>query len=436
MIRLEINSCWKVFRLTLLMLLAFSCSKDDGIIDEIPPEGTGEPIENSKTFIYEKFQENYLWLDELPEIDPNSYNSDSGLVEALRYKEVDRWSFVTDLAAYKALFENAQTKGFGVGMSYIEGEKRLMVRFTYAKAPMGLAGVDRGWEFYKINDVLVSSIENPWEALDTDSEVKFTFITTSNDTVTRSMTRTDYEINTVLHKSIHEVANRKVGYLVYESFLNDTTELDDAFAFFADENIEDLVIDLRYNGGGRDYTAFYLAAQIGGHEVQRNVVAEYVYNAKRAAKGDGGRYAPPPVKNAVNLDRLFFITTKSSASASEMVINSMFPYKEVILIGERTHGKPFGMRVFEEEDYGIVLAPITFQLLNAHGNGHYFDGIPVDHEVIDDIFHAWGDPEEACFKKALQLISGEEDQVALKSARLRPIPVPLERGLQEITGAY
>ncbi len=437
---LKLNNYWKLLGLAFVMLLAFSCSKDNDII-EPPVVDPVEPVENSKTFIYDHFKANYLWLDELPEVDPNTYSSDQDLVNALRYEEVDRWSYVANLQEHNALFDDAQTKGFGVGMSYFvenEGEEnektRLLVRFTYLKAPMGLAGVDRGWEFYKINDVSVSSMENPWEAFDTDSEVKFTFITTENDTVDHSMTRTDYEINTVLHKSVLEVSNRKVGYLVYESFLGEKsiTELDSAFSYFTTEGIEDIVVDLRYNGGGSLWLAYHLSAQLGGSDIIDKHFISFKYNSNF----EDEHWAIPSANHAVNLPRLHFITTEGSASASEMVINCLFPYKEVILIGEKTHGKPVGMEVEKSEDYNIALAAVTFQLLNAHGNGHYFSGIPVDHEVDDDIFKAWGDPQELCLKKALSLISGEDDQVALKSARVRPMQVPLERGLQEITGAY
>ena len=424
---------WRLFVFATILLLAFSCSKDEEIIEEPPVE---EPIENSKTFIYDHFKDNYLWLDELPEVDPNNYASDAALVDALRYKEVDRWSYVANLQEHRALFENAETKGFGVGMSYIQEEKRLMVRFTYEKAPMGLAGVDRGWEFYKIGGTKVSDMEEPWQAFNTDSEVDFTFITTSNDTVERSMTRTDYEINTVLHKSVQDAGGRKVGYLVYESFLGETSmgELDNAFEYFTSEGIEDIVVDLRYNGGGSLWTAYRLSGQLGGTDVEDKHFFSIVYNSKRS--DEGGNYSIPTVTSKVNFPRIYFITTEGSASASEMVINCLFPFKEIILIGETTHGKPVGMEVEESEDYDIALAAVTFQLLNSHGNGHYFNGIPVDYAVIDDIFRAWGDPEEACLKKALQLISGEGGEVAMKSARVKPIPVPLKRGLQEITGAY
>jgi hypothetical protein len=195
------------------------------------------------------------------------------------------------------------------------------------------------------------------------------------------------------------------------------------------------VIDLRYNGGGSTTPAFQLIDLIGGNAVKNKVFASVVYNSKRT-KDNGSLIYPTPSALALNVDQLFFITTESSASASELVINSMFPYKEVILIGEKTYGKPVGMEVFESKEYDIALAPVTFKLLNADGEGDYFDGIPVNYQVADDVFRAWGDPAEACLKTALDIIGGNPPAVGLKSIQLQPKGLPLKRGLQEVTGAY
>jgi hypothetical protein len=75
-------------------------------------------------------------------------------------------------------------------------------------------------------------------------------------------------------------------------------------------------------------------------------------------------------------------------------------------------------------------------LLNADGEGDYFDGIPVNYQVADDVFRAWGDPAEACLKTALDIIGGNPPAVGLKSIQLQPKGLPLKRGLQEVTGAY
>ena len=416
------------YLLAMLLFFSISCSKDEVIPEE-------EVVENSRTYIYDIFKDSYFWLEQLPELDPNQYSTNEDLVDALRYDEIDRWGFVIGLDEYKALYEEGETKGFGVGLA-LTLDDRLMVRFTYAASPMGLAGVDRGWEIIQINDDALADIADLNAAFDTDSEVKFTFLNTAGETVERFMTRTDYKINTVLHWSVIETTEGNVGYLVFESFLEPLeAELDEPFSFFKAENIEDIVVDLRYNGGGNLGVAFYLASLVGGNSIKDKVVASVIYNSTRS--DENVSYKIPVSDLAVNINRLFFITTESSASASEFVINSMYPYKEVVLVGEKTHGKPVGMEVFLSEEYNIALAPVTFQVVNAQGNGDYFDGIPVDYDVTDDIFHAWGDPEETCLKQVLDIISGNVSAVAtLKSAQRQTKGLPLKRGVQEITGAF
>ena len=433
---MKINKIEKLIRLLLIGVLFFgiSCSKDEVIPEDEIIEEEEEIVENSLTYIYDVFNDHYFWLDEVPELDPNTYSSNEELLDALRYDEVDRWSFVADLDAYLALYEEAETKGYGVGMS-LDPDNKLMVRFTYKNAPMGLAGVDRRWEIHRINDTAVTDLPDILGAFDTDSPVKFTFVDLMGDTVSSTMTRTDYNMNTVLHTSVIETESAKVGYLVFESFLDPSeAELNEAFTYFKEQNINELIVDLRYNGGGSFQIAYQLAALVGGNDILNKPLASFIYNQNHTDENVTYGVLEADVRS-VNLDRLFFITTESSASASEFVINSMFPYKEVILVGEKTHGKPVGMQVFAFKDYNLALAPVTFQIVNAYGNGHYFNGIPVDYPEVDDIYHAWGDPEEACLKQALNIIEGN-DVVVMKSAKLKPRGLPLKRGLQEITGAY
>ncbi len=414
---------------SLLLFLGISCSEEE---DPVPDPVV---VQNSKTAIYDAFKEWYFWLDKLPEVNPNGYSSDQALLEALRYDELDRWSFIAPLDEYLALFQDAETKGFGVSMAQTL-DKKLMVRFAYKQAPMGSVGVHRGWEILKIDGVPVKNIPNLNVAFDTDNEVVFTFVTTANDTVEHAVTRTNYKINTVLHRSVIDHNGTKVGYLVYESFIGEKTdELDEAFELFQSEGVEELVIDLRYNGGGRLDIAMTLGELIGGDEVVGQVMGKMIYNSKKS--GDNiafGTNEENPLR--LNLDRLFFITTKETASASEMMINSMFPYKEIVTLGQTTHGKPVGMTILQAKKYNLALAPVTFKILNANDEGDYFDGIPVDYEVVDDIFKAWGNPQEACLSQALSVIDGSVIATSMKSSQIHPVGIPLKRGLQEITGAH
>src|SRR5690606_31472809 len=108
----------------------------------------------------------------------------------------------------------------------------------------------------------------------------------------------------------------------------------------------------------------------------------------------------------IEIDRLIFITSRGSASSSELLINCLSPYLDVILIGDDTYGKPVGafpLSGFYEalEESNVELVPITFAIANAEGNAAYFEGFPVDFPVPDDPTRNWGNPEEKQFKAAL-----------------------------------
>lgn len=118
--------------------------------------------------------------------------------------------------------------------------------------------------------------------------------------------------------------------------------------------------------------------------------------------------------NSLNLKRVFFITSDGSASASELLINGIKPYIEVILIGKNTHGKPVGMRTFRYKD--MVAAFITFKGINANNEGDYYNGIPIDAATRDGLEKEFGDPEEDCLKQAYYYIENNAFMPTLKSA--------------------
>ena len=142
---------------------------------------------------------------------------------------------------------------------------------------------------------------------------------------------------------------------------------------------------------------------------------------------------------ALDLNRVFFITTSETASASELVINSLTSYMDVFLVGSRTHGKPVGMYVFEIEKLDLAILPICFKTTNSIGYGDYFDGLPVTIDETDDIDHNWGDPEEAMLKTAMEAITQPvvtSRHSSLKSTQAM-LQQPLEyKGIYQIIGAY
>ncbi len=164
----------------------------------------------------------------------------------------------------------------------------------------------------------------------------------------------------------------------------------------------ELVLDLRYNGGGLVDVAVHLASLIGGTRTNGQVMLNYVHNDKIGpVLNKTTRFTSPD--EALNLQRLVVITTRSSASASELVINSLRPFIPVTVIGDTTYGKPVGQ-------YGLrfcdkVLYPVAFSIKNANLEGDFFDGIAVDCAAGDDYRSSARRPGRGVLRRSADLHS-------------------------------
>jgi len=156
-------------------------------------------------------------------------------------------------------------------------------------------------------------------------------------------------------------------------------------------------VDLRYNSGGFLAIARVLADLIGGAVTQGQIFYSLQFNADNAALNETRFFRD--TANAVDMQRVVFITTSSTASASEMVINGLMPFVDVVLIGDTTFGKPVGQLGFQF--CGLVLRPVTFRTVNAVGNTDFFGGFPPDCGAADDLDGAFGDPAEASLAEAI-----------------------------------
>jgi C-terminal processing protease CtpA/Prc len=179
-------------------------------------------------------------------------------------------------------------------------------------------------------------------------------------------------------------------------------ELRAAFTRFRDAGVTQLVIDLRYNGGGLLSTAAVLGSLIDQDGAGEPLILE-TYNDRHQEMNRRRLMFTEP--EAVNVPRVVFLATGRTASASEQVINGLAPYLDVKVVGSRTLGKPVGADSWTHCDYAI--APITFHSLNAAGQGDYFNGIEPLCEVPDDLLHELGDPNEAQLRAALRVLYDE-----------------------------
>jgi hypothetical protein len=213
----------------------------------------------------------------------------------------------------------------------------------------------------------------------------------------------DVTITSVKDITVLDTPDGPVGYLMFTTFvLPGEDELKAAFTMFRERGVQQLVIDLRYNGGGLLRTAALLGSLIAADAAGKPLIVE-TYNARHGELNRERLMFETP--EAVNATHVVFLTTRRTASASEQVINGLLPYLDVDVVGGTTLGKPVGADSWDHCEYTI--APITFHSLNAAGAGDFFQGIQPACFVDDDLLHRLGDPEEAQLGSALRVLAGQ-----------------------------
>jgi len=363
--------------------------------------GANHPSNNNyKSFLYNLFQTQYFWADKVPDsIDLDRYNSPQEMIDDLRYKPKDRWSMVLTKQENNN-FLTQKSGGFGFAPIDINGT--IMVLFVRIGSPADKAGVKRG-DIIKTVDNEKASIEKILSYKSKlDTEVEFgIYRNSTRNNLTISIKVQDYSFKVSDKKILYTPNRQKVGYFRLDSFTATATEeIDKAFDYFKLENIDKLVVDLRYNGGGSVVTASILLDKFA-RDRDNQLQFRLRWNNEYQNKNEEGRFETDD--NSINLEQIIFLTTQNTASASELVINAMKPYLEddIITIGTKTHGKPVGME--GETDGTYIYYLINFVIENCNGFYDYFDGLGVTNgcQTPDDITHQLGDPLELMLKKAL-----------------------------------
>lgn len=414
-----------------VFLVSFSaCLKDRDVEEE------NRKAEN-KAF-YELMQDWYFWYDQMPEIKPNNYPSVYEVLEALRQKPVDRWSYISSRADFDAYYQESKYIGYGFGMGW-DDQDRLRITFVFKDSPMFAKGVARGWIIDAINGTKIQPGVDIGKLLGENKvgvSNTFKFIQPDNSVLEESFTKTELVMNNVLHHEVIPVNGKKVGYLVLKGFNTPTVaELNQAFETFTTEGIDEFILDMRYNGGGQTNVANVLASMIGGNRVVKKPFSKYVYNARQAPMYNFvDSFAT--VTKSLQIERLITICTGATASASELIINGLKPYMPVYIVGDNTYGKPLGMNAWYY-GYKYAFVPITFKIDNANNEGSYFNGLPADIFAADDKSRDFGDPEEQSLKAALNLVAGGPVIKGAPAARKDQIqPWEQLKGLRAVIGAY
>ena len=420
------------FASAIFVLIAFSaCNKNTDDLKaplttpggDPPPVVTVNPdlIKDSSLLIA---RDMYLWNTQIPEtFNARSFTDPAAIMKGIRpfsmeegfNQPVDRWSFAMKKVEWDRLSsgQSSVSSNHGAegdfGMTvFFRAAGDLRVRLVEPNSPAAAAGIKRGWRITQINgNTNITSanatfiVDNIYNA--TTASVAFTLPDGNSQTI--ALTAARYTEVPVYKDTVYQYGEERIGYLVYNSFLGQPAQIRAQFAQvfnrFTAAGVNNMVVDLRYNGGGYVSLAEDLANYLAPASANGGIMMKQLYNAKNSRYNSTTNFRKA---GGINLPEIYFIVSKSSASASELLINVLSPYMNVNLIGpSATHGKPVGYSPIPVGDWYVF--PISFKTTNKNGEGNYYNGLPITKQMADGLDKDWGDVTESCLASAIQHIT-------------------------------
>ena len=398
---------------------------------------------NEKMFLRSWTNDFYLWFAEVPDTNPNSIADVIQYFDALKTTQLtasmqpkDRFHFDLDTDEWRALSQSGQSFGFGAELMIIgDGRppRRAVVAFVEPGTPASTGGVTRGMEVLRINNVDFVN-DNTQAGVDTlnaaffpsaaNQTFTFVFDAPTGPDLTVALTTANITHTPVLLDQIIPQGGDTVGYLVFNDHIA-TAEAQLVAAINRLQGVDDLILDIRYNGGGFLDIASELAYMISG---RTGTFETQVFNSKNPNRNPvlDQPLTPTPIHTTtqdfsgppnqplptLSLPRVYVITGPNTCSASEAIINGLRGVGvQVFQIGSTTCGKPFGF--YPQDNCGTTYFSIQFQGLNAMNFGDYPDGFAPNNQtgassvklsgcsVADDLTRVFGDPNEGRLKATL-----------------------------------
>jgi C-terminal processing protease CtpA/Prc len=410
-----------------------------------PPSATACSLSARKQWALAQLNEWYLFPDKLAaSVDPAPFNTLDDYVDALvapaRAEGHDRhFTYVSSIAEENAFYTNGTSAGLGVQLQAYS-DPSLFVVDAYEGAPGLAAGLDRGTEILAIgtssknlrtiSDLVASG---GWDAVsdalgpDTQGTTRvFQIRQPSSAVSTLSITKRAFDIPPVSSRfgsKIIEDGGRKVGYVNLRTFVTTADRsLREAFATFKAQGVTEIIVDLRYNGGGLISVANLFSELLNAQRAGQ-VLSYQLFRPSKASQNVTNTIGSQP--QAIAATKIAFIGTDWTASASELVINAERPYlgNNIALIGDNTYGKPVGQIALDLPDCDDRLRAIAFETQNSAHEGGYYTGLAskmaVTCQATDDVFRQLGDPQEQSIRTALDFLAGRACTPIQSSASLK-----------------
>lgn len=436
----------KINFITAFLLIVFtfqSCQDQDDVI----PASTNLDIQN---FIWKGMNFYYLWQADVPNLSDDrfanrqefntfltGYPNPKNLFDALRVdKTIDRFSWIVSdyLELEGQLQGTTNNNGVEFGLVYKPGSTTDIfgyVRYIIPNSDAATKDIRRGDVFYGVNgtQLTISNYQTLLFGSNNDYTLNLADINGGEFTPNGksvALTKTALDENPILLNTVINSGSHKIGYLMYNGFYsNYDTQLNNAFGTLKSQGITDFVLDLRYNGGGSVQTATRLASMITG-QFTGQVFAKEQWNAKIESYATNpqslntlfaDKIETTPI-NSLNLSKIYILTSKSTASASELVINGLKPYIEVVQIGDVTVGKNVGSVTLYDSptlskknrnpNHRYAMQPIVFKISNSANFGDYQSGLVPTYLLKETLssLDVLGSPTEPLLNLAIGKITG------------------------------
>jgi C-terminal processing protease CtpA/Prc len=428
-----------------LILITFlflaGCRKEEILDEDEGKELASALTLNINSFIKSVMTDIYLWYDKIPAINIKYETDSKAYFNKLLYNE-DKWSIITDdVTTLENGLQGIETT-YGYSLAFGQfvntagaptGNYFGIVEYVYPNTPASKADFTRGDIIIQLNGENITAYN--YMNLFSGTSISVTKGILTNGSIstgtTVSLIAEELDLDPVLMYKIIERAGHKIGYLLYLQFISsyDSTSLYRALQNFKDNQITDLVLDLRYNPGGQTSAAQYLCSSIAPlNNVNGNsTLVTYQWNDKYQAYWISRNWQEQlgitfnsnvPVK--LGLSKVHILTGKGTASASELTICGLEPYMDVTLVGDDTYGKYTASTIIKPEyyytnvsdytdfkDWGLM--PIILRYANSLGITNFTNGFEPDFQVNDALLPAYplGELTEPLLKKAVENITGE-----------------------------
>ncbi len=401
--------------------------------------------ESINDFIWRGLNFFYLYKTDTPELadsypDENDFNA---FLESFASPEdffaflkspQDRFSILVDdyIELENSLAGTSENNGMEFGLIfYPDGSGNVFgyVRYVLPNTSASANNMTRGQIFNTVDGQQIT--ENNFSDLLSPSTYTIGLATFDGENVTPTgeeitLEKDEYTENPVFEVTIMEENGQKIGYLMYNGFTNEfDSDLNAAFAQFVTEDIDALVLDLRYNSGGSVRSATYLSSMITGQFDGQVFYTEQWNPDRQSEYAEDGLFVSSFVNggeaiNSLELTEVYVLTTSRTASASELVINGLIPYINVVQIGLNTTGKyqasfllydapsPSFSRNQANPNHTYAMLPLVFQTANAVGTTDFENGLIPDIEQGEDYANLGilGDPAEPLLATAISEITG------------------------------